>query len=43
MVFVLFAYVEVSANELTNPQLDPVGNITEFKYYAARIEQVEAR
>ena len=40
MVFVPFAYVEASANELTNPQLDPVGKIPEFKYCAARIEKV---
>ena len=43
MVFVPFAYVEASANELTNPQLDPVGKIPEFKYCAARIERVGAR
>ena len=41
MVFVPFAYVEAAANELTNPQLDPVGKIPEFKYCAARIEKVE--
>ncbi|MEL6422899.1 MAG: formate dehydrogenase subunit alpha [Pseudomonadota bacterium] len=38
VVFVPFAYVEAAANELTNPQLDPVGKIPEFKYCAARIE-----
>ncbi|MEO0618677.1 MAG: formate dehydrogenase subunit alpha [Pseudomonadota bacterium] len=43
MVFVPFAYVEASANELTNPQLDPVGKIPEFKYCAARIEPVMQR
>ena len=43
MVFVPFVYVEAAANELTNPQLDPVGKIPEFKYCAARVERVEAR
>jgi len=37
-VFIPFAYVEASANELTNPQLDPIGKIPEFKYCAARVE-----
>ena len=37
-VFMSFAYVEASANELTNPQLDPVGKIPEFKYCAAKVE-----
>ncbi len=38
MVFVPFAYVEAAANMLTNPQLDPVGKIPEFKFAACRIE-----
>jgi len=38
MVFVPFAYVEAAANKLTNPQLDPVGKIPEFKFCAANIE-----
>jgi formate dehydrogenase major subunit len=37
-VFVPFAYVEAAANVLTNPALDPVGKIPEFKYCAARVE-----
>jgi formate dehydrogenase major subunit len=37
-VFIPFAYVEASANELTNPQLDPIGKIPEFKYCAAKVE-----
>jgi len=41
VVFVPFAYVEASANELTNPELDPFGKIPEFKFCAARIEPVE--
>lgn len=43
MVFVPFAYVEAAANLLTNPQLDPYGKIPEFKYCAARIEQLGAQ
>jgi formate dehydrogenase major subunit len=38
MVFIPFAYAEAAANILTNPQLDPIGKIPEFKYCAARIE-----
>jgi formate dehydrogenase major subunit len=37
MVFVPFAYVEASANVLTNPQLDPYGKIPEFKFSACRV------
>jgi formate dehydrogenase major subunit len=37
-VFIPFAYVEAAANELTNPQLDPIGKIPEFKYCAAKVE-----
>ncbi len=36
-VFMPFCYVEAAANLLTNPVLDPVGKIPEFKYCAARI------
>jgi formate dehydrogenase major subunit len=36
-IFIPFAYVEASANELTNPQLDPIGKIPEFKYCAAKV------
>jgi formate dehydrogenase major subunit len=38
-VFIPFAYVEAAANVLTNPQLDPVGKIPEYKYCAVRIER----
>jgi formate dehydrogenase major subunit len=41
MVFVPFAYVEAAANVLTNPQLDPVGKIPEFKFAACRVTKVE--
>ena len=40
MVFVPFCYAEAAANILTNPQLDPVGKIPEFKYCAAKVEPV---
>ncbi|HZS81767.1 MAG TPA: formate dehydrogenase subunit alpha [Stellaceae bacterium] len=41
MIFIPFCYAEAAANLLTNPQLDPIGKIPEFKYCAARIEVVE--
>ena len=37
-VFIPFAYVEAAANILTNPQLDPIGKIPEYKYCAVKIE-----
>ena len=40
MVFVPFCYAEAAANILTNPALDPMGKIPEFKYCAARIERL---
>ena len=40
MIFVPFCYAEAAANVLTNPALDPMGKIPEFKYCAARIERV---
>src|SRR5258706_5406317 len=36
-VFVPFCYYEAAANMLTNPVLDPVGKIPEFKYCAVKI------
>ncbi len=41
MIFIPFAYVEAAANILTNPQLDPVGKIPEFKFCAAKVEALE--
>jgi formate dehydrogenase major subunit len=38
MVFIPFCFAEAAANLLTNPQLDPVGKIPEFKFCAARVE-----
>lgn len=39
MVFVPFAYVEAAANLLTNPALDPVGKVPEYKVAAARVSR----
>jgi len=36
-VFIPFAYVEAAANILTNPQLDPIGKIPEYKYCAVKV------
>jgi formate dehydrogenase major subunit len=35
-VFAAFCWVEAAINELTNPALDPVAKIPEFKYCAVR-------
>ncbi|MGL4323086.1 MAG: formate dehydrogenase subunit alpha [Beijerinckiaceae bacterium] len=40
MVFIPFCFAEAPANFLTNPQLDPMGKIPEFKYCAARVEKM---
>jgi formate dehydrogenase major subunit len=42
MVFIAFCFAEAAANLLTNPQLDPMGKIPEFKFCAAKVEPVEA-
>ena len=41
MVFIPFAFAEAPANALTNPQLDPMGKIPEFKFCACKLEKVE--
>ncbi len=41
MVFIPFAFAEAPANALTNPQLDPMGKIPEFKYCACRIDRID--
>jgi formate dehydrogenase major subunit len=41
VVFIPFAYVEAAANLLTNPKLDPLGKIPEFKFCAANVERAE--
>jgi formate dehydrogenase major subunit len=38
-VFIPFCYYEAAANKLTNPVLDPVGKIPEFKYCAVKIKK----
>ena len=40
MVFIPFCFAEAAANILTNPQLDPIGKIPEFKFCAAKVEAV---
>ena len=39
-VFMPFCFAEAAANLLTNPALDPVGKIPEFKFCAARVEKI---
>src|SRR5690606_39789265 len=41
-VFIPFAYAEAAANQLTNPALDPYGEIPEFKYCAVQEAPVPA-
>src|SRR6266513_5742426 len=36
-VFIPFCFYEAATNLLTNPVLDPVGKIPEFKYCAVRV------
>jgi formate dehydrogenase major subunit len=38
-VFIPFCYYEAAANLLTNPALDPVGKIPEFKYCAVKVKR----
>jgi formate dehydrogenase major subunit len=40
MIFIPFCFAEAAANILTNPQLDPIGKIPEFKFCAAKVEPV---
>jgi len=42
MVFIPFCYHEAAANLLTNPQLDPVGKIPEFKFCAVKVEPIKS-
>ncbi|MGH8741505.1 MAG: molybdopterin dinucleotide binding domain-containing protein, partial [Burkholderiales bacterium] len=42
-VFIPFCYYEAAANLLTNPVLDPVGKIPEFKYCAVRVAKGGSR
>ena len=43
MVFMPFCYAEAAANLLTNPALDPIGKIPEFKFCAVKVTRAEAR
>ncbi len=40
VIFIPFCFAEAAANLLTNPVLDPFGKIPEFKFCAARLEEV---
>jgi len=41
LVFMPFHYVEAAANRLTNPILDPIAKIPEFKVATVKVERVE--
>ena len=41
MVFIPFCFAEAAANVLTNPQLDPICKIPEFKFSAANVEKIQ--
>ena len=41
MVFIPFCFAEAAANVLTNPRLDPIGKIPEFKFCAVRVEKAQ--
>ena len=41
MLFIPFCFTEAAANILTNPQLDPVGKIPEFKFCAVRVTMIK--
>jgi formate dehydrogenase major subunit len=41
MVFIAFCFAEAAANLLTNPQLDPIGKIPEFKFCACKVAHAE--
>jgi formate dehydrogenase major subunit len=43
MVFMPFCYAEAAANLLTNPALDPMGKIPEYKFCAVRVAPAEAQ
>ena len=41
VIFIPFCFAEAAANMLTNPALDPIGKIPEFKFCAARLSRHE--
>ena len=43
MIFIPFCFHEAAANLLTNPKLDPVGKIPEFKYCAVKVTPTGAK
>jgi len=42
MIFMSFHFMEANANVLTNPALDPICKIPEYKVCAVRVERIEA-
>ena len=40
VIYVPFHYAEAAANKLTNPVVDPVAKIPEFKVCAAKVEKI---
>jgi predicted molibdopterin-dependent oxidoreductase YjgC len=42
VVFMTFHFAESAANILTNPKLDPVAKIPEFKVAAVKVEKLPA-
>ncbi len=38
-IFIPFCFADAAANLLTNPALDPIGKIPEYKFCAARVER----
>jgi anaerobic selenocysteine-containing dehydrogenase len=41
LVFMTFHFAESLANVLTNPKLDPISKIPEFKVSAVRVEKLQ--
>jgi formate dehydrogenase alpha subunit len=41
VIFIPFHFAEAAANELTNPALDPVSKIPEYKVCAAKVEKMQ--
>jgi formate dehydrogenase (coenzyme F420) alpha subunit len=39
-IFMSFHFMEANANELTNPALDPICKIPEYKVCAVRVEKI---
>ncbi|MDQ1284638.1 MAG: hypothetical protein QG663_41 [Thermodesulfobacteriota bacterium] len=41
-IFMSFHFMEANANELTNPALDPICKIPEYKVCAVRVEKISS-